>query len=105
MIHYVGARPSRELGQFIEWAEDQIGINHEVAVDLGAGPIHGLFVPPGSVPYVYAGVSGSLLHTADTLAHELRHYAQWRDGLPLHEKNVRRFAAAMVKRWAREKGA
>ena len=101
MIRLTGDK-HHEAALFLLWLQTVTDIRHEVVIELTANQIHGICYVPDSppTPYILAVIDGGLI---DTLAHEMVHYEQWRDGRELTERGVKKRAAALVNRWRRER--
>lgn len=118
----------RALKDFARWLRGRVGFEHPVQVtvvphatvmgDHGAAGWALFVIPPadylrGDVVRIYLGggaaeilerhfrfsrreaLEALVLH----LAHEIKHYEQWRDGLAITERNVNRRAAALLTRY------
>jgi hypothetical protein len=96
-----GTRQARnDAREYIEYLlEHEFDVRHLLTIEVIPTAVHGLFVPPSTQPYILAVNDGGV---RDTLAHELVHYEQWRDGRKVNEVGVARRAAAIVRR-ARER--
>ena len=97
---FIGDKPTREVREFGVWLEKHIGVNHRVMLDLCATPVQGYFDPKPDAPLIIAQTGNGIL---DTLAHEYVHYEQWRDDRPITERGVSQRAAALVRKWRRER--
>lgn len=105
MIRLRGRKVNAEVRAFVGWLESVIDIRHEIDVHV-VGKLYGFFDAPGRrtgfPPYIVVAMDDGLL---DTIAHELTHYEQWRDGRAINERGVEQRAAALVRRWRREQAA
>jgi len=101
----------RVVTRFVRKAEKELNIKHRVRVMVVPAPViegepgkfgFGCFVPgapnkkfdcqivlAGDLDEVGLKVSEQHEFIEETLAHELAHYEQWRDGKPLQERGVR----------------
>lgn len=100
MIRLAGLRPTREVALFVLWLQTVIRVEHKITIELESEWLDGAFFPPLDGVYVFVVMNEGVL---DTIAHELCHYEQWRDGRKLSERGVKQRAAALVKRWYRER--
>lgn len=102
MIRLKGRRVSADVRAYVRWIETVIDVRHDVDVFV-VGFVYGFFDAPGRRsgfgPYIVVAANDGML---DTIAHELVHYEQWRDGRDMNERGVNQRAAALVRRWHRE---
>lgn len=95
-------RPTREVRAFVRWLETVIEVRHKVDVHL-TSRLYGFFDAPNTrteAPYMVIALDGGVL---DTIAHEFVHYEQWRDKREINERGVAQRAAALVRRWQKER--
>jgi hypothetical protein len=96
----------REVRQFVVWLAEEIEVDpkDQIRIDLILPPLHGFYMAP-QCPYhqIHVVLNEDMDETLDTIAHEFVHYEQIKAGKPITERGVRRRAAALVKRWARER--
>lgn len=98
-----GKRVTAELREFARWLETVTDVRHDLEVHV-CSRVYGYFDAPGRrngfEPYLVISLDDDPL---DTFAHELGHYEQWRDGREITERGIKQRAAALVRRWRRER--
>lgn len=102
MIRLVGDKPPDELVWFLVWIPTVIDVKHTVTIDY-TYHLAGLYTSPEEIKTKYIHVTGEGDEMLDTCAHEMVHYEQDRDGRKLNERGVKQRAAALVRRWKRER--
>jgi hypothetical protein len=106
MIRFMGLRPQAEVRAFVDWLESVMDIRHPIRIELVAGALGGVCIVPGRphpLPAILVATDRGLGETLDTIAHEMVHYEQWRDKREMNERGVNQRAAALVRRWQRER--
>lgn len=95
---YVGADGSFGFGMF--WVSGKNGLATQPRIEIAAGAVN-VLLDAGETE------QEAVLHMLNTLAHEVAHYEQWRDGRKLQERGVKRRATSLVKKFlaAQEKTA
>lgn len=104
MVNLCGVRAPREAKEFLRWLVLLASpAKHDLTIEFSDEIITGMCLvkdKPSPLPYLLVTVGPGLL---DAIAHEYVHYEQWRDGKPMTERGVRQRAAALVRRWRRER--
>lgn len=105
MIRLKGRKVSAEVRAFVGWLGEHVGVRHPVDIHV-VGKLYGYFDGPGKregyAPHMVVVYDDGLM---DTIAHEIVHYEQWRDGREMNERGVNQRAAALVRQWRRREAA
>jgi hypothetical protein len=95
----------REVRSFLRWIEKNHNIPHRLDIEF-VPKLYGMFVGPDRKvdsygwPTLTVACDCSLDEVLDTIAHEFRHYLQWRDGKRQIEVGVDRGADRMLRDWS-----
>lgn len=105
MRGWKGHETEQIIRSFVKWANKALDIEHEIILER-EDFLYGIYCPPdrvgddpGHTIVIVTAMGQGALDVLDTVAHEVAHYFQWREGRALTENGVAEVAARLVREW------